>query len=188
MLKNIIKENNMTIYKLSQLSGVPYTTVSELCRGKTNLAKCKAETIYKLSKALNVTMEMLLAPSLEKRPSFDLFKSNICHQVKEMGDISFIVNILSNNVIRQYFDRGWFRESFYVLAMLDYLSRVNQVPICKEYNDIRAQKLQEPIYPSSVLVANFLTGKNEEKEKAEAEAIPEFMRFNLVESDVRNVI
>ena len=87
MLKEILKEKNFTMYKLSKMSGVPYSTISDICTGKTKLEKCSAETIYKVAKALKVTMEELLAPYVEERCSFELFKSNVCHRLKAKGDV-----------------------------------------------------------------------------------------------------
>lgn len=72
--------------------------------------------------------------------------------------------------------------------MLDYISRINNVPICGEYNDIRQQTLREVIYPSSIIAVSVVSGIDYAKEQAKKEAIPEFMRFNIVENDVRNII
>lgn len=33
---------------------------------------------------------------MEKRCSFELFKSNVCHRLKEQGDIDFLIMILRN--------------------------------------------------------------------------------------------
>jgi hypothetical protein len=71
--------------------------------------------------------------------------------------------------------------------MIDYLSRMNDLPVCTNYNDIRLQKLEKPNYPASVVVSYAATGDESIKEKALANAIPEFIRFNIVESEVRNV-
>ena len=71
--------------------------------------------------------------------------------------------------------------------MIDYLSRINSLPVCTNYNDIRSQKLEKPYFPASVVVSYAATGDERIKEKAITNAIPEFMRFNIVESDVRNV-
>ena len=57
---------------------------------------------------------------MEKRCSFELFKSNVCHRLKEQGDIDFLIETL--------------------------------------------------------------------KEEAVKHAIPEFLKYNIVESEVRNVI
>ena len=50
------------------------------------------------------------------------------------------------------------------------------------------QKLSETIYPASILALCAAGKSNEPKEQARRNAIPEFMRFNIVESEVRNVI
>lgn len=143
---------------------------------------------YKLSKELNVTMEELLSPYFENRCPFELYKSNACHRLKELGDIDFIIDTLEGNKIRKYYNRKRYPESFYLLAMLDYISRINGVPICEDYNYLRKQSLSEALYPSSVIATAGITNSNEAKQKAKAEAIPEFMRFNIVESEVRNVV
>ena len=72
--------------------------------------------------------------------------------------------------------------------MLDYISRLNEIPICTQYNDIRNMKLKKIIYPSSVLMASRVIKNDNLMQEAIAEAIPEFLNFNIVESDVRNVI
>jgi len=86
------------------------------------------------------------------RPSFDVFKSNICHQVKDLGDIPFITELLQSNQIRKLYEKKWYPESLYLLAMPDYLSRENNVPICKNYNDLRSCKLQKLVFPSSIVI------------------------------------
>lgn len=59
---------------------------------------------------------------MEKRCSFELFKSNVCHRLKEQGDIDFLIETLKEDMIRQYYDKKWYPESFYLLAMVDYIS------------------------------------------------------------------
>ena len=138
-------------------------------------------------------MESLVAPAVlrmdeeRKRPSFDVFKSNICHQVKDLGDIPFIIQLLQSNQIRELYEKKWYPEALYLLAMLDYLSRENNVPICKNYNDIRSSKLQTLLFPSSVVILCKTMKSDEPKKEIIRMAIPEFLRFNIVESEVRNV-
>lgn len=59
-INQLLQEKGLTKYRLSILSGVPHATLSELCNGKTNIARCSVETVYKLAKALGVSMEMLV--------------------------------------------------------------------------------------------------------------------------------
>ena len=125
---------------------------------------------------------------MEKRCSFELFKSNVCHWLKEEGDIDFLIQVLESDLIRKYYNRKWYFESFYLLGMLDYISRINDVPMCSEYDDLRQQRMQEIVYPVGVLLTARVLGDESIKEQALKEAIPEILRFNIVESDIRNVI
>ena len=179
---------NLSIYRLAKTSGVPYATLNDICNGKAKLEKCSAETVYRLARALNVSMEVLLAPYLTKRSSFELFKSSVCHRLKELGDIDFILDTLQRDEIRAYYQRKWYPESLYLLAMLDYISRLNNVPLCKEYDDLRSAKLDHTIYPTSVLAMCAVMEDTQAKEKARREAIPEFLKYNIIENEVRNVI
>lgn len=71
MLKTLMKDKNLTKYKLAKISKVPYATVSDICNDKSQLEKCSAETVYKLAKALDVPMETLLEPYIIKHSKFE---------------------------------------------------------------------------------------------------------------------
>ena len=187
MLEALLREKKMTIYQCAKLSGIPYTTLSEVVRGKTRLEKCSAETVYKLSKVLNVTMEELMADSVEPRADFEIFKSNVCHFVKDNDELDFIVTTLQEDKISRYWNKKWYPEAFYLLAMVDYLSRVNGIPRCTKYDEIRTHSLKEPLYPRDVILAAKLHTEFDVKEKCMREAIPEFLQFNIIESEIRNV-
>lgn len=179
--------NNISKYQLAKTSGIPYMTVNDICNGKTNLAECNAKTIYKLSQALGVSMEEIIKPYLIERPSFELFKSNVCHRLKELGDIDFLINTIKSDDILLYYEREWYPEALYLLAMVDYISRVNDVPRCEKYHELRKIKLKETIYSSGVITASAVAKDEKIKEDAVKSSIPEFIRFNIVESEVRNV-
>lgn len=191
IVNELLQRADMSRYRLSKESGVPLTTITDICSGKAELNKCAAGTLYKIAKALGVTVDSLLenneVRSADYRYSFEVFKSNICHQVKDLGDMNFIIETLEKNEIRELYDRQWYRESLYLLAMVDYLSRVNSLPICTNYNDIRCHKLEQPVFPAGVIVSYVATGDENIKAIAMEEAIPEFKRFNIVECEVRNV-
>lgn len=188
LIKEKLKEKNMTMYRLSKESGVSQVTINDICSGKAEMEKCAAGTLYRISKVLSVTIEEILESSREEyRSSFETFKSNTCHHVKDMGDIDFMIHVLESDEIRILYEKHWYPEALYLLAMLDYLSRVNEVPICTKYNDIRSRKLKNPIYPVGVLLASEVMNSEDIMKKAEEEAIPEFKRFNIIESEVRNV-
>ena len=186
-INDIVKNKQVSIYKLSKISGIPYMTLNDICNGKTKLEKCNGETIYKLSISLGVTMEELLEPLLNKRQPFELFKSSVCQKLKEFGDIDFLINVLESNDIINYYQKGWYPECFYLLAMVDYISKINNVPLCDLYDEIRKGKLKNPIYPTGVIMNENITRDLNSRRQAIAEAIPEFLKYNIVESDIRNV-
>ena len=124
----------------------------------------------------------------KNRSSFENYKSSVCHRVKELGDIPFIIDTLENRMIRLYYERKWYPESLYLLAMLDYLSRENGIPLDVEYDDIRQCRLEKPVYPASLRAVSVAARNDAALKEAEKMAIPEFMQFNIIESEVRNVI
>ena len=117
-----------------------------------------------------------------------MFKSSICHKLKELGDTEFLIDILESKVIIEYVERKWYPEALYMLALLDYVSRENNVPICTEFDEIRKNRLSQPVFPASVISRCVASGTDDAKTEAIKNAIPEFLRFNIVESEVRNVI
>lgn len=191
IVNELLQKENMSRYRLSKESGVAMTTITDICSGKAELNKCAAGTIYKIAKVLGVSVDFLLENNKERsadyRCSFEIFKSNTCHHVKDLGDIDFIIETLETDEIRKLYNRQWYREALYLLAMVDYLSRLNSLPICTNYNDLRCKKLEKPYFPASVAVSYAATGDERIKSEAVANAIPEFLRFNIVESEVRNV-
>lgn len=65
-INQILKEKGFSCYSLSKSSGIPWATLADICSGKTNLERCSAGTLMKLSKALELTLEELL--SLDAEP------------------------------------------------------------------------------------------------------------------------
>lgn len=59
-LQEYIDSRNITKYQLSQISGIPKTTVFDICSGKSSIHKCSAHTVQLLAKALGCTMEYIM--------------------------------------------------------------------------------------------------------------------------------
>lgn len=59
-LKTLLNEKNMSMYRLAQLSGIPKTTVIDICSGKSSIDGCTARTVFQLAKALGCSMEDLM--------------------------------------------------------------------------------------------------------------------------------
>ena len=67
---DLLAFKKMTIYRLSQLSGIPKTTLTDLGSGKTSLLDASGKTLLGISKALKVRIEELL----ELEPEEDMKK------------------------------------------------------------------------------------------------------------------
>ena len=65
-IANALKNRSMSQYRLAVQSGVPHATLSDILNGKTKIEKCSGETLYKLATVLGVTIEDLIAESIEK--------------------------------------------------------------------------------------------------------------------------
>ena len=182
-INTLLKQKKITKYKLAQLSGVPKTTILDICSGKAKLENCAAGTLQKIARALGVSMESLLEP----RPDFEIYKSHICHKVKRLGDLDFIIETLETGEINSLFERGWYIESLYLLSMVDYLCRENELPLVDNYNDLRSARLNETIYPAGVHLMCLASGSDQYKKECLKEALPEFLRHNIVEAEVRSV-
>ncbi len=188
MIRDLLEKKSMTKYRLSKLTGIPYTTINDICSERADIKKCSVDTVYKIASALDVTMEELLKPYYEERPGFELFKSGVCQRLKEMGDVDFLIDALGSNIVYTFYEKRWYPESLYMLAMIDYLSKENGIPICNEYDELRKCKLSKTIFPASVLARCAAEKSDSPKKQAMRQAIPEFLKFNIVESEVRDVV
>ncbi|MCD8323559.1 MAG: helix-turn-helix transcriptional regulator [Clostridiales bacterium] len=66
IVDDLLSHACMTKYRLAEQAGIPHATLSDICSEKTKLEKCSAETVYKLAKALGVTMELLTESGIRK--------------------------------------------------------------------------------------------------------------------------
>jgi transcriptional regulator with XRE-family HTH domain len=186
-INELLAERGMTRYRLAKESGVPHSTLKDICLGKAKIENCSGETLYRLAQALGVNIETLLRDAMEYRPAFETFKSNVCHSVKDMGDTEFLIDVMKSGRIFSYLEKRWYREGLYLLGMVDYLCRENNLPPDERYAELRHAKLSEILYPAGVLIMCAALGNDAPKEQSLKEALPEFLRHNIVEAEVRNV-
>ncbi len=188
-LKELLEQKKLSALQCSKKSGIPYTTLLELVNQKTSVDHCTVATFYKLSQTLGMSMDHLYEELMEMAPKehFSTYKSYLCHRVKEEGDIGFIIHVLEQDEIRHLWRMKQYAEALYTLGMVDYLSRIHEIPSCEEYEDLRKQKLKQPLLPADVSLAEKL-GESGIVKKAFKQAIPEFKRFNIIEGDIRDVI
>ncbi len=66
IIEQLLKQRSMTKYKLATTAGIPHATLNDICSGKTHIEKCSAETVYKIAKALDVSMEALTEAGIQQ--------------------------------------------------------------------------------------------------------------------------
>lgn len=59
-LQILIRQKNMTMYHLSKTSGIPKTTILDICSGRSTISRCSAKTIWQIAKALDCSMEEIM--------------------------------------------------------------------------------------------------------------------------------
>ena len=76
-LQAYLEQQGMSKYRLAQISGVPKTTIMDICAGRSEIGRCAARTIQQLARALGCTMEdiMALAPASESDTGLPADKS-----------------------------------------------------------------------------------------------------------------
>lgn len=116
------------------------------------------------------------------------FKSEASHNLKRLGDLEFIRQLVLSTDIEDIFYAGYQAHALYLLAMLDYVSRVNDIPLFTKYNEFRKLKLQEKLYPANILLIHEITKNPSILEEAWRDSIPEFKEKNIAEVDIRNVV
>ena len=59
-IQTLLEQKGMTKYRLSKISGVPKTTILDICSGKTLIENCNAKTVYLIAQALDCSVEELM--------------------------------------------------------------------------------------------------------------------------------
>lgn len=70
-IQQLLKEKGMSRYSLSKVSGVPWSTLSDIFSGKTNLKRCSGKTLSKLSKALGMPIEEIIELEIETKKDIE---------------------------------------------------------------------------------------------------------------------
>lgn len=60
IINRILNDGRMSMYRLSELSGVPQSTIADICSEKSSITRCTAGALHKIAKILNVTVDYLL--------------------------------------------------------------------------------------------------------------------------------
>ncbi|MCR4668873.1 MAG: helix-turn-helix transcriptional regulator [Clostridia bacterium] len=137
-INEMLRKNGMSLYRLSERSGIPYSTLREIAEGKRDLRRCTADTVFKLSRALGVSMDSLMESVHLDSSEFEHYCGSVKCRIEEGGDRLFIAEVLGSGEIRRLVEEKKLEECFYLLETLDDLCRKNGLRLFEEFNDLRA--------------------------------------------------
>ena len=108
-LNEYLKQINISVYALSKASGVPYSTVLGICRGKANIEECRLGTLRALADALDVNLMDLIDGKLKLKAH--RFINDSIHL-----DVRSLPLSLQKSIAKlEEYDREW-DEAFYAEA------------------------------------------------------------------------
>ena len=139
-----------------------------------------------LKDGIRIYQQKSFLPNSCSREAFELFKSEVCHEVHRLGDLSYLKKTIEKREVEFLYCQGLYIEALYTLGMIDFLCRVNGLPLVAEYDEYRKKKLSSPVYPKDVLLMATVMDDDSFLEKCVEESIPEFSRFNILESNVES--
>lgn len=120
--------------------------------------------------------------------NYTTYTSELCHMLKRVGDHDFIRDILKYVDIDSLLQLGRKKHALYTVALIDYISKENNIPLKSELDKYRDMRMEVLSYPSGVETYTRVVNGNDMKEKALTNAIPEFLKYNIVETSIRNII
>ena len=123
-----------------------------------------------------------------RESQWNAFISNLQHQIKSEGDLSFIRFCITSHFAERCFLSKQYDKGLYVVATVDYLCRISNIPLYSGYDEMRKWKLEEPKYPEDIEQLHDTELKEMLKRKCMEECLPEFKRANIMEKGVRHVI
>ena len=179
-IKQYLAENEISLYRLAKMADLSYPEVFNIVNGKKDIKKCAYYVVERLSEALNISMK-LLVEMCNIKYHFQTFRSEQKHLVQRKGELQYLIDVLESDEIQTLWDNCQKLEALYLLAMTDHIALKNDIDVCTKYQQIRQYKPDRLIYPADVELEARLSDSDEAKEKALKNALPEFLKFNIVE-------
>ena len=193
MLRSVLNDKNISLYQLEKASHISHATLNDIYNERSNIDNCSILVMSKIAASLNMDIDDLYKKLTYRDLSlftynedFDLFKSDTLQRLKREREEDFIKRIATTDVINNYYQNNKYKEALYLLALLDYLSKKNSLPLLKQYDYLRDYKLDK-VYVSKSLYL-LLAYKSTTVTSIYKECIKEFLKYNIVEAEIDNVI
>jgi len=172
-LKNYLKEKNISIRKLSIITALPYATVYDIVNGRIKMEECQYKTLKPIAVFCNVSVDELVY----QYEDFQTFRNKLHHRLVKEDELDVVASLLESKSIEHFCAHEDYLKALYLLALIDYILKKNDLPLCMEYSSLRSKKLKEPYY-----VGDFTNAKKDE------DCIPEFVMHNIYEGELYDAV
>ena len=157
MLRAVLCEKNMSLYQLEKASHISHATLNDIYNEKCNIESCSISTMSKIAKSLDLSLDSLYnyltyqdLSIIKYDEDFDLFKSNTLQTLKHMDEKTFVNQLVYSDDISKLFSNKEYSKSLYLLSLLDYLSKKNNMNIEHKYDEMRNIKLNKLYVSKSI--------------------------------------
>ena len=86
-LKTKIKLRYGSLKAFAEQTGVPYSTLHDICSHRTELLQCTCETAIRISQGLDISVDELLGEE-----TLQYFRDSIHHRIRREGAPQFILD------------------------------------------------------------------------------------------------
>lgn len=191
-IKDVTRFLGLSYEDLLYDTGLPESTLSDILSGKTDLRRCRALTMNKLSNALGLTPDaiMSLEPVTHTLPDASLhpvheyfnarayrdFRKDALEELALCRNEDFIREVLDEKIVEdEYLNRNY-AQALFLIGLVDYLTDKQELLRDTRYNRYRGDTMKSMIYPFGDKDA-FLNGA-----LLMPEAIPQLLKFNILET------
>lgn len=140
-----------------------------------------------MTKKLDTAFGGELMDNYIRESQWNTFVSNLQHQIKSEGAIQFIRSCITSDLAERCFLEKQYAKGLYVVAAVDYLCRISELPLYEGYTEMRNWKLDEVKYPEDIEMINDAELKEKLKAQCMEECLPEFKRANIMEKGIDHV-
>lgn len=142
---------------------------------------------------INDVYDLRLKRLLSGNLSYDVFRSEICHMYHFDGDYEFIKKVMRSNLVMVLWNNHEYAKSLYSLAMIDYISWKNGVPLYEGYAEMRACKSEKILYPGGIVLLDKIEHSHRNRDEAIEVCSHDqcgkfFFRHNIIERSIEDVV
>lgn len=109
---------------------------------------------------------------------FELFRSNMSHRLKELGDYEFAKELLTTSIVEEYWNNKQILEALYLVCMFDTICEKYHMKTHAKFSEVRSHRITPPVYPLEVCMGL------DSKEGCEKASLPIFKEHGIMEVDI----